>query len=288
MKENRKVFGKLCLLSIIIALSLLTIVGSSYMSVYALKKYEYKKGDEYRFVTEMSTTVNTEEGKTTASQSYEIIIKIKDVDEDVDGYSTKIDVLMVGSTGYYPGFYGYDGLMRETTIEGDSLFGDMGGFFNLFTSTDWDDREDEWKDFVDSIDDQPGYRITDDSASNGVFTLRAEMDVDDDESWIDYDGDDDYDGYTGWESLKGDYDNKGVLKSSSYETYMEFNERNSVKYSYKVYRGALPVALREILIYIAIGVVCSVVAFILGFFVGKRRMPKATGISAAKPVTTEP
>jgi len=292
MKENRKDLRKVCLLSIIIALSLLTIMSSSYnLSVYALKEYGYEKGDEYRFVMEMSTTTETEEGKATASQSYEMIIKIKDIDEDVDSYSIKIDYLLVGSTGYYPGFYNY-GLMTEGSMEGDGLLSGgsflTGGMFNLFTSTDWSDREDEWDDYVEELDDQTGYKATEDSASKGVFTLQAEMDVSDDDSYVDYDDDGDYDDYTGRLSVRGEYDSNGVLKSSTAEYYMEFNSENSVTYSSKVYRGGPSLQSSDMLIYIAIGVASFVVALILGFFVGKSRMPKATGISATKPTTTEP
>jgi len=281
MKKNRKDLKKACLLSIIIALFLLTIMGSSYnLSVYALKRYGYEKGDEYRFVMEMSTTTDTEEGKATASQSYEMIIKITDVEEDVGSYSIKIDYLLVGST--VAGFYG-DSLMTEGSMEGDGLITGgsflTGEMFNLFTSTDWSDREDEWDDYVDGIDDQTGYKVTEDSASNGVFTLQSEMDVSDDDSFIDYDDDGDYDDYTGRLSVRGEYDSNGVLTSSTAEYYIEFNSENSVTYSSNVYRGGPSPASSDMLIYVAIGVASFVVAFILGFFVGKR-IPKATEISA--------
>ena len=281
MKKNRKDLKKACLLSIIIALFLLTIMGSSYnLSVYALKRYGYEKGDEYRFVMEMSTTTDTEEGKATASQSYEMIIKITDVEEDVGSYSIKIEYLLVGST--VAGFYG-DSLMTEGSMEGDVLItGESfltGGMFSLFTSTDWSDREDEWDDYVDGIDDQTGYKVTEDSASNGVFTLQSEMDVSDDDSYMDYDDDGDYDDYTGQLSVRGEYDSNGVLTSSTAEYYMEFDSENNVTYSSKVYRGSLSLASSDMLIYVAIGVVSFVVAFILGFFVGKR-IPKATEISS--------
>jgi len=281
MKKNRKDLKKACLLSIIIALFLLTIMGSSYnLSVYALKRYGYEKGDEYRFVMETSTITNTEEGKATASQSYEMIIKITDVEEDVGSYSIKIDYLLVGST--VAGFYG-DSLMTEGSMEGDELMTGgsflTGGMFNLFTSTDWSDREDEWDDYVDGIDDQTGYKVTEDSASNGVFTLQSEMDVSDDDSYMDYDDDGDYDDYTGQLSVRGEYDSNGVLTSSTAEYYMEFDSENNVTYSSKVYRGSLSLASSDMLIYVAIGVVSFVVAFILGFFVGKR-IPKATEISS--------
>jgi len=281
MKKNRKDLKKACLLSIIIALFLLTIMGSSYnLSVYALKRYGYEKGDEYRFVMETSTITNTEEGKATASQSYEMIIKITDVEEDVGSYSIKIDYLLVGST--VAGFYG-DSLMTEGSMEGDGLITGgsflTGEMFNLFTSTDWSDREDEWDDYVDGIDDQTGYKVTEDSASNGVFTLQSEMDVSDDDSYMDYDDDGDYDDYTGQLSVRGEYDSNGVLTSSTAEYYMEFDSENNVTYSSKVYRGSLSLASSDMLIYVAIGVVSFVVAFILGFFVGKR-IPKATEISS--------
>ncbi len=69
---------------------------------------------------------------------------------------------------------------------------------------------------------------------------------------------------------------------------MEFNSENSVTYSSKVYSGGPSLVSSDMLIYIAIGVASFVVAFILGFFVGKGGMPKATGIPATKPTATGP
>ena len=271
---------KTCLLSVIVVLVLLIVVSNTYdVSVFALKKYGYKEGDEYRFVMEMSSSADSEEGKTVSTGSYEIVVKIKSVDEDVDGYSIKITMLVVSSGyGYFPGMYSYSGPISEQTIEGDRLSsgGNFPSMFNLFTSTDWDDRQDEWDDMVDDIDDQKGYRVTDDSASNGVFTLYAEMDVSDDDSYIDYDGDGDKDGYTGWLSVRGEYDGNGVLKSSTAEMYMEFNKYNRVTYSYKVYRGGKPLLSSETFLYIGAGIAVFVVAFVSGLFVAKhRRLPEA-------------
>ena len=287
MKKIRKGFRRLHLLSAVIALSLLIIVSFSYnMSAYALKKYGYEKGDEYQFVMEISTTTTTEEGTASTSQSNEFIVKIKDVDEDADGYSIKIKTLIVGSTGFYPG---YGGLMEEQIIEGDRLMayegigGFTGGYFNLFTSTDWDERGDEWEELIDEMDDQEGYDVREDSASNGVFSLLADIDVDDDESTMDYDDDDDYDGYTGRLSLKGEYDEKGVLKSSIAEYYMEFNERNNIEYSYKVYSGAPSLLPSESFIYLVAVVASFVVAFVIGFLVGKGRKPRAVSVSETSP-----
>jgi len=109
-----------------------------------------------------------------------------------------------------------------------------------------------------------------------------------DDSYVDYDDDGDHDDYTGRVSVRGAYDSNGVLKSSTAEYYMEFNSENSFTYSSKVYRGGPSLLSSDMLIYIAIGVASFVVALILGFFVGKSRMPKATGISATKPTTTKP
>jgi len=260
------------------------------LSGYALKKYGYGSGDEYRFVMEMSTTSNTEEGRTSSSYSYEIILKIKDVDEDVGGYSIKIDVLVVGSTGYYPGFYEFGSLMDETSIEGDKLMaeggGIMGSYFNLFTSTDWDERGDEWEDFVEDIDGQEGHKVDYESASNGVFALSGEMDISEEESYMDYDGDGDDDDYTGWFSVRGEYDSKGALESSKVEYYMEFNTRNSVTHSIKTYRKGLSLLPNDMLNLIVIAAASFVIALITGFFLGKRRKPKATETSTA--LHTEP
>ncbi len=151
--------------------------------------------------------------------------------------------------------------------------------FSLFTSTDWSDREDEWEDYVDVTDDQPGYKVVEDSASNGVFTLQVEMDLDDDESPYDYDNDGDKDDFTGLVSVRGEYDDNGVLTSSTTEYYMEFNSENSVTYSSNIHRGGPTPALSDMVVPIAVGIVSFPVAFILGFFVGKRK-PKATEISA--------
>jgi len=278
------------------ALFLITVLLSSpVMSANALKKYGYKKGDEYRFVLEMASTIKTDEGTTSSSQSYEVIYKIKDIDEDVDGYDIKIDLVVVGFRGFYPGFYGYGGLLDEITIEGDKLMPDEGSygswFFNLFTSTDWSDREDEWEDFIDKIDDQEGYKVKEDSASNGAFSLQVELDVDDDDTIaIDYDGDGDKDGYTGWWTFKGEYDETGVLKASSWESYMEFDRRNSVTSSLNIYRGGSSALVpREIFIYIALIAVSFSAAFVSGFFFGKHKVPKEAGAPAidvsSKPLT---
>lgn len=282
---------KTCLLSVVVALILLTVVSNMYtMSAVAIKKYGYKEGDKYQFVMETSSSAETEEGKTVSTNSYEIVIKIKNVDEDEDGYSIKIEMLVVSSGyGYFPGMYSYGGPISEQTIEGDKLASD-GGFqsmFNLFTSTDWDDREDEWKVMVDDVDDQTGYRVTDDSASNGVFTLYAEMDVSDDDSYIDYDSDGDNDEYTGWFSVRGEYDGNGVLKSSNAEMYMEFNKGNRVTYSYTVYSGGKPLLSSETFLYIGAGIAVFVVAFVSGFFVAKhRRLPEAIEPPTPKPGVT--
>jgi len=287
MKKCAKYFRKYCWFFVLIVLSLTTIVISPHiMPANALKKYGYEKGEEYRFVIEMSTTIKTDEGTTSSSQTYEVICKIKDVEEDTDGYDIKIDLIVMGAVGFYPGFYGYGSLVDETTIEGNKLMSGgvtpMSGFFNLFTSTDWSDREEEWEEFVEEIDKREGYKVTDDSALNGIFSLQIELDVDDDDATaIDYDGDGNREGYTGWWSIRGEYDSKGVLRSSSWETYMEFNKRNSIKSSLNVYRGTAPgMPSSEMIIYVTLAVVGLIVAFVLGFFVGKSKVPKAPSASA--------
>jgi hypothetical protein len=257
----------------------------------ALKRYGYKAGDEYRFVVETSTTIKTEEGTTSSSQSYEVIYKIEDIDEDVDGYDIKIELVTVSSTGFYPGFYSYGSPMNyiidEITIEGNKLMAQempySGGFFNLFTSTDWSEREDEWEDLVKQLDDQENYKVKEDSASNGVFSFQLELDVDDnDVAAIDFDGDGDQDGYTGWWTLKVEYDDKGVLKASNWESYIEFDRRNSIKHTLNVYRGGLSAILpREMFIYVALVIVSFGISFVSGFFLGKRKMPKEVSAPSA-------
>jgi hypothetical protein len=287
MEKDIKCYRRHCFVFVLMALFLATTLFSSLsMSANALKKYGYKEGDDHRFVVETSTTIKTEEGTTLSSRSYEVIYKIKEIDEDVNGYDIKIKLVVVGSRGFYPGFYGYGSLMDEITIEGNKLMPEDGGFyprgiFNLFTSTDWSDREDEWDDFIEKIDDQEGYKVEEDSASNGVFSLRVELDVDDDHATaIDYDGDGKREGYTGWWTFRGEYDDKGVLKASSWESYMEFDRRNSVKSSFNVYRGPPAMLPREMFIYVALVVVSFGVAFVSGFFLGKRRVSKEAGVPA--------
>jgi len=267
---NRRNLRKICFHSILAVLILLTVSNALCdRSVSALIKYGYKEGDDYRFSHEMSSTSDTEEGKTTSTVSYDTIVKIRDIDEDVAGYKIRITMLVVN-----PGQYG--GPISEQVIEGNRLMygGGTSASFNLFTSTDWDDREDEWKSYVDGVDDQKGYRVTEDSASNGVFILKAEIDVSRDDSNIDYDDDGDNDAYKGWLSVKGEYDSRGVLKSNVAETYRKFNDRNSITYSEKVDSGGKPLISTETLLYIDSGIVVFIVAFVLGFFFAKQRRPK--------------
>jgi len=158
-------------------------------------------------------------------------------------------------------------------IEGNRLMSSISIsiVFSLFTSTDWDERRIEWDTYVESIDNMKGYRVTEDTAANGVFTLRAEMDVSSSDSTVDYDDDGDKEGYTGWLTVRGEYDGNGVLKSESTETYMKFNERNSLTSSYKLYSGSRSLISTEPMLLIGGGLVAVIVAFFLGFFLSRRR-----------------
>ena len=189
-------------------------------------------------------------------------------------------------------------LINEQVIEGNRLFQYDYGYatvftvpsFNWFTSTDWDDREDEWKDFVDEIDNSPGVTIKDDSALNGVFNLVAKFDVDESESHIDYDDDGDNDSYTGSLTMRGEYDSNGVLKSFNYDMTIKFNDENSAKTSYRISRGAPPlISTSDIVMFALVGIVCFVIALLLGYFIGKSRTskvqpspPSPTGTSATE------
>jgi len=272
-----------------VILALLLVVKITYnMSAIADRIYEYKEGDEYRFIVEMSSSVDTEEGKTVSTISDEIIVNIINIDEDEGSYDIKIRVFVISSG--YGNFLGrYSEPISEQMIEGNTLLseGTYPGMFNLFTSTDWDDREDDWKYIVDEIDNREGYRVTEESASNGVFTLQAEITVSDDDSDMDYDNDGDKDSYTGWFSMKGEYSGNGVLKSSNIETYIEFNKNNHITYSNIVYSGSKPLISNERFVYIGTGLAVFIVAFILGFLVGKhRRIPTAENTSLPEQRTT--
>lgn len=283
--------SKTCFILVIIVLTSLLVVNSIYnMSAVAVKMYEYKEGDRYRFIVEMSSSVDTEEGKTFSTISDEIIVNIASIDEDDDGYDIKIEVFVISSGyGNFLGIYSYSEPISELIIEGNTLLseGIYPGMFNLFTSTDWDDREDDWKYIIDEVDNQGGYRVTEESASNGVFTLHAEITVSDDDSDMDYDNDGDKDGYTGWFSMKGEYNDNGVLKSSNIETYIEFNKNNHITYSNIVYSGGRPLISSERFLYIGTSLAVFIVTFILGFFVGKhRRIPTVGNTPLSEPRTT--
>lgn len=270
---------------VIFAFFIALLTASNYfcdISVIAQKEYGYKAGDEYLFIVEMSSTADTEEGKTTTTSSYEMLVRIQDVDEDADGYSIKIDVIIVCSgRGYFPGQpMGYWGpIIQKQTLEGDTLITN-GGFWptTLFTTTDWDKRGDEWDEYVEQINRYEGCTVTDSYASGGVFTVSGEIDVSDDDSYIDYDDDGDYDGYTGTFAIRSEYDKNGVLVSSSIQMEITFNYRNRMTSTYKIYRGPKPLIPggTGTLTYILIGgisVAACIITFFLGVYTTKRRKP---------------
>lgn len=272
MKELKQPKRKL--LTLAIALTCLSIALSPAFvePANAAIKYGYKEGQQYQFSMEMYSEIKTDEGSTKSSFSSPMIVKIKNIDEASGGYDLKIELITVGLYGIFGG-----SLINKETIEGNQLFE---SYYeppspNLFTSTDWDEREDDWDNFVNYIDSRPGTTVRVDDAKNGVFKLEVNLDVDDSESNIDYDNDGDYDSYTGWMKLYLEYDQNGVLKSYTYEVYREFNPRNSQKSTYKMSIGGPSLIPMDILIYLIIGVVCFAVALFLGYFIGKRRAPKA-------------
>jgi len=274
MRGNVRTLRSICVLSLVIILIFLAVSSTFYNApVSALIKYGYKKGDQYRFVTEASSTSDTEVGKTTSSGSGEFIAEVTDIDEDTGGYKLRIELLFATMESAYVSWMHGTTLVSEEVIEGNRLMssGSISMLFNLFTSTDWDERQTEWDDYVESIDDMRGYRVTEDTAANGVFTLRAEMDVSSLDSTIDYDDDGDKEGYTGWLTVRGEYDSNGVLKSEAMETYMKFNERNSLTNSYKLYSGSRSLISTEPMLLIGVGIVAVIVGFFLGFFLSRRR-----------------
>jgi len=280
MKGKRAFFKSTLATILILSTALLAIMNSVYVKpAEAAIKYGYKEGETYQFYAEMTSETTTEEGSTKSSWSGTIIIRIKEIEENEDGYDLKITLVMTSSMYGLPS----GSLINEQVIEGNRLFQYDYGYgtvftvpsFNWFTSTDWDDREDEWKDFVDEIDNSPGVTIKDDSASNGVFNLVAKFDVDKSESHIDYDDDGDNDSYTGSLTIRGEYDSNGVLKSFNYDMTIKFNEENSAKTSYRISRGAPPlISTSDIVMFALVGIVCFVVALLLGYFIGKGRASK--------------
>jgi len=274
MRGNVRTLRSICVLSLVTALVFLAVSCALYIApVSALIKYGYKKGDKYSFVAEASSVSDTEVGKATTSGLGEYIAEVTDIDEDTGGYKIRIELLTttIGSA-YFPWMHGTT-LISEDVMEGNRLMagGSFSMLFNLFTSTDWDEWEDEWDDYVESVDNVKGYRVTEDTAANGVFTLRAEMDVSSSDSTMDYDNDGDKDGYTGWLTVRGEYDGNGVLKSESTETYMKFNDRNSLTSSYKLYSGSRPMISTEPMLLIGVGIVALVVGLLLGFLLWRRR-----------------
>jgi len=245
----------------------------------AIKRYGYEAGDEYKFVIETRSTAHTEEGTSTTTSSYETVIKIDDIEEDTEGYSIKIDCIVVGA-GYWFGWYGPGGtLINEQTMEGDAFITNGVGASlptSIFTTTDWDDRGEEWDEFIDDIDDMEDYKVTDSSAKGGTFTADIEMDVPEENSNIDYDGDEYEDEYTGTMSYRIEYDSDGVLASSSTKSEIEFNRQNSLTSEYKIHRagfewsGVLPYILMAIT-----GIVGLVAGFAIGFYKAKGRKPAA-------------
>jgi len=279
MRGNVRILRSICVLSLVTILIFLAASSAFYNApVSALIKYGYKKGDQYRFVAEASSTSDTEVGKTTSSGSGEYIAEVTDIDEDTGGYKLRIELLTVTMGSAYSPMMEGTTLISEPVIEGNKLMssGHISMLFNLFTSTDWDERQTEWDTYVESIDNEQGYRVTEENAASGVFTLRAEMDVSSsDHLAFDYDGD--KEGYTGWLTVRGEYDSNGVLKSEAMETYMKFNDRNSLTSSYKLYSGSRSLISTEPMLLISGGIVAVVVAFFLGFLLSRRRSaPMAT------------
>jgi hypothetical protein len=168
-------------------------------------------------------------------------------------------------------------MLQEITFEGDPRPFMSEGILaptNLFITTDWEDRGDEWKSFVDDLSSTAGWMVADYTRTEGVFTLNINFDVSNSESTIDFDHDGDRDEYTGSMSTRVEYDSNGVLSSYSTVSNMVFNARNKLENSSTVNRGGPALSLTTALPYVAVGVICFAVALVLGFFIGRSRPPK--------------
>ncbi|MEM3770247.1 MAG: hypothetical protein QXG76_03570 [Candidatus Bathyarchaeia archaeon] len=262
------------LLTAAITLTYLAIILSAAFvkSASASIKYGYKEGDQYQFFMEGYSEVKTEKGSGKSSYSNLINVKIEDIETQTGGYGLKIELTTVG-------YYG--AIIDRRIIEGNRTFESFSPLYyaptpNLFTSTDWDERAGEWDALIKPIKSADYVTVKVSEAKNGVFKLEVDLKVKDtDAIAIDYDDDGDRDGYTGWMKLYLEYDQNGVLKSFTYEIYREFTTQNTQKITYKMSRGGPSLIPMDILMYIVIGVVCFVVALFLGYFIGKRRAPKA-------------
>ena len=260
------------ILVVVAVLLLTTPVLLKSRLVYGVYKYGYQKGDTYFFNVDMSSTANTQEGESKSSTSYGVTFKIEDIDEDTNGHRVDIKYLQVSTMANLE-----DGnqIIYEGHVEGDpqpftSGYGShLGAPVALFITTDWDQRGDEWKDYVKTnFENKPGYNVQSRTESDGVFTANINLDAAKSESTIDFDGDGNKDAYTGTVSIKVEYDSNGVLSSASYQSNLKFSDKDSESLSMNASRGQ-PFIGFDVLMYILV-VVIGILAFFAGLFLGRR------------------
>jgi hypothetical protein len=251
------------------------------MSASAGYKYGYKKNDVYTFYSSSSITATTEEGTARSSASGTEVYKIENINEDTrGGYHVNITYTRVTDSANM--------IEKNKYMEGDErlnrtyYYGPY-GYPPKFITTEWDDRGDEWKDYVNrQKNDDVTVR---DTASEGVFTMNVEYDVPKARG-IDFDGDGTKDEYTGTMVVRVEYNGNGVLSSYTAETNIKFDDKNTFVASQTI-STAQPV-LSGMVTYILIGAVCSVVALAIGFFIGKSRTPKTPKMETFPPAPPPP
>jgi hypothetical protein len=261
-----------------IAMTILLVVtmASSLVAVTnAVGTYGYKQGDTYSFTMTTSSSSNTEEGTATSSQSVVMTYKIKNIDTDIGSYRIKVDYLLVMPT------MGSGSMIQEGTMEGDPepfiSFSSYGSTPRVFVTADWNTRGDEWNNYVNAAKAVSGWMIKDYTGThgdtNGAFTLDVQYDVSDSNSHIDFNDDGSNDGYTGTMSTSVQYDANGVLSSYSWQSKMQFNQRNSATISTSITRGGVSILPGDTVMMIVIGIVAFIIALALGFFIGRMRRP---------------
>jgi len=271
------------------------------IQVFAVYKYGYKQGDTYNFYVEMSSSAITEEGKSSTSASYSITFKIKDIEENSNGY--RVDIEYLGVTATFYGLYGNmvsSQIINEGHMEGDpqpfvsnNYLGPFSGISpaQLFITTDWEERGDEWKTYVDNnYGNKPGHQVQSRTQSNGVFTLDITFDVERDDSDIDWDGDDTRDAYTGSMSMRIEYDANGVLSSFVTQSKITFDPNNKAEATIKAGRGSASSLLgipMDILTYVLM-VVIGIAALVVGFLVGRRKRVAKSEFIPPQPTATPP
>jgi hypothetical protein len=254
------------------------------MSASAGYEYGYKKNDVYTFYSSSSITATTEEGTARSSASHTETYKIENINEDTHGgYHVNITYTKVTDS---PNM-----IEKNRYMEGDErlnrtyYYPVYGNAPFMFITTEWDDRGDEWKDYVNKLKKVDGVTVRDHTASEGVFTMNVEYDVPK-ASGIDFDGDGTRDEYTGTMVVRVEYNGNGVLSSYTAETNIKFDDKNTFVASQTI-STAQPV-LSGMVMYILIGAVCSVVALAIGFFIGKSRTPKTPKMETFPPAPPPP